>query len=85
MVETIKRKSKAKVLVHSCGCVYPYLEDFVEMGLDALNPIQVSAEDMDPVRLKSKIGNRITLWGFIGIDDLMDHDRTDQRSREEKD
>ena len=72
MVETIKRKSKAKVLLHSCGCVYPYLEDFVEMGLDALNPIQVSAKDMDPVRLKSKIGNRITLWGCIGIDDLVD-------------
>lgn len=71
MVETIKRRSGAKVLLHSCGSVYHYLDDFVEMGLDALNPIQVSARDMDPVRLKSRVGDRITLWGSIGMDELV--------------
>lgn len=71
MVKTLKRKSKAKVLLHSCGCVYPYLEDFVEMGLDALNPIQVSAKDMGPARIKTRIGNQISLWGSIGMDDLV--------------
>ena len=71
MVEMIRRRSKAKVLLHSCGSIYPYLEDFVEMGLDGLNPIQVSAKDMDPVRIKSRIGNQIALWGSIGMDDLV--------------
>lgn len=71
MIDAIKAKSKAKILLHSCGDIYPYLEEFLEMGIDALNPIQVSAKDMDPVKIKSKIGDRVTLWGAIGIDDLV--------------
>jgi len=71
MVESVKAKSKAKILLHSCGCVFPYLEDFLEMGIDALNPIQVSAKDMDPARIKDRIGDRVTLWGAIGINDLV--------------
>jgi uroporphyrinogen decarboxylase len=71
MLESVKAKSKAKILLHSCGCVYPYLEDFLEMGIDALNPIQVSAKDMDPAQIKARIGDRVALWGAIGINDLV--------------
>jgi uroporphyrinogen decarboxylase len=71
MLNSVKARSKAKILFHSCGGVFPYLEDFVEMGIDALNPIQVSAKDMDPKKVKAKIGDRLTLWGTISIDDLI--------------
>lgn len=33
------------------------------MGVDALNPIQVSAKDMDTKKLKEEFGEKITFWG----------------------
>ena len=71
MLDLVKTKSNAKILLHCCGSVYLYLEDFVQMGIDALNPIQVSAKDMDAVRIKEEFGDQLTLWGAVGIDDLI--------------
>jgi len=71
MLDLVKTKSKAKILLHCCGSVYHYLDEFVQMGIDALNPIQVSAKNMDPVTIKAKIGEQLTLWGAVGIDDLI--------------
>ena len=33
------------------------------MGIDALNPVQVSAEGMDPATLKREFGREIAFWG----------------------
>lgn len=59
----IKKHSNAYLLLHSCGSVYEFIPDFIEMGVDALNPIQVSAKDMDTHRLKREFGKDITFWG----------------------
>ncbi len=48
---------------HSCGAVKPLIETFIEAGFDILNPVQCSAEGMDPKLLKEKYGSRITFWG----------------------
>jgi uroporphyrinogen decarboxylase len=48
---------------HSCGNVRPILPDFIEIGVDILNPVHVGATDMDPVSLKSDFGSEITFWG----------------------
>jgi uroporphyrinogen decarboxylase len=45
--------------------VYAYIPDFIEMGIDALNPVQVTAKHMAPERLKSEFGDRIAFWGGI--------------------
>jgi uroporphyrinogen decarboxylase len=45
--------------------VYRYIEDFIDMGIDALNPIQVTARNMEPERLKREFGGRIAFWGGI--------------------
>lgn len=52
-----------KILLHSCGSIEPFLEDLIEAGLDAVNPVQISAMRMDLQALKSRYGGRITLWG----------------------
>jgi uroporphyrinogen decarboxylase len=52
-----------KVLLHSCGSVYQFIPDFIEAGVDALNPIQASARDMDPAVLKREFGEDLVLWG----------------------
>ncbi|HDS08084.1 MAG TPA: methyltransferase [Bacteroides sp.] len=52
-----------KIMLHSCGAIEPFLEDLIEAGLDAVNPVQTSARGMDLPSLKSKYGGRITFWG----------------------
>lgn len=65
IVECIREHTKAKILYHTCGSVYRYIEDFIDIGIDALNPIQVAARNMEPVRLKQEFGGRIAFWGGI--------------------
>jgi hypothetical protein len=56
-----------KILKHCCGSVTPLIPAFIEAGFDALNPVQVSATDMDPGKLKREYGRDITFWGG-GVD-----------------
>lgn len=56
-----------KTFYHSCGSIPNLLDDFVEMGVDILNPVQCSANGMDPVFLKEKYGDKLVFWGG-GID-----------------
>lgn len=61
----LKAKAKVPLLFHSCGSVYPLMEDLIEIGVDCLNPVQVSAKDMDTKRLKREFGERMGFWGAI--------------------
>lgn len=65
MMDALKSRSNAKVHYHSCGSVYAVIEDLIEIGIDALNPIQVSARNMDAARLKEEFGDRVAFWGAI--------------------
>lgn len=57
--------SPAKLLFHTCGSVSTIIEDLIEIGVDILNPVQITAANMDPVELKRKYGERITFWGAM--------------------
>lgn len=59
----IKDKSKAYLFLHCCGSIKKLIPDFIELGVDILNPVQVSAADMDTKELKQKFGHQITFWG----------------------
>ena len=60
----IKGKSGGKpLLLHSCGSIYELIPDIIEMGIDAINPVQVSAAHMDTARLKREYGKYLTFWG----------------------
>jgi len=63
LYQYIKSKTRAKLLLHSCGSVYKLIPDFIDIGVDALNPIQVSARDMDTRKLKKEFGDKIAFWG----------------------
>ncbi len=66
MFAAIRENTKAKIYLHSCGNVYHIIEDFIEMGVDLLNPIQVSAGEMgDTARLKREFGSRLAFCGAI--------------------
>lgn len=62
-----KRRTGCKVLLHSCGAIRPLINDFIEIGVDAINPVQLSAAGMDSAGLKKDFGKGITFWGG-GID-----------------
>lgn len=55
--------SPAKVLFHSCGSVASIIEDLIDIGVDVLNPVQVTAAGMNPVELKEKYRGRMAFWG----------------------
>ena len=63
LVSFIKSKTKAKVYMHSCGSVNWVIRDFIDCGIDILNPVQVSAKDMDSDILKKEFGSEIVFWG----------------------
>jgi uroporphyrinogen decarboxylase len=67
VIDAIKPRTKARIWYHTCGDCSQYIPDLIEMGVDILNPVQISAPGMDPARLKRQFGKNITFWGG-GID-----------------
>jgi uroporphyrinogen decarboxylase len=63
MWQFIKARSGLPVFLHCCGGIYPLIPDLIEAGVDILNPVQISAAGMDPVRLKAEFGRDLVFWG----------------------
>jgi uroporphyrinogen decarboxylase len=57
----------AKVFLHTCGAVRELIPDLIEIGVDILNPVQVSAVGMDSAELKRDFGRDMVFWGG-GVD-----------------
>jgi uroporphyrinogen decarboxylase len=58
-----RSRCQAFLLLHTDGAVAPFIPDFIDMGIDALNPVQVSAAGMDTAQLKREFGQDIAFWG----------------------
>ena len=67
LVQYIKSRTTAKIWYHTCGSVIEYIPDLLDNGIDILNPVQITAKDMDPKELKARFGDRLSFWGG-GID-----------------
>jgi uroporphyrinogen decarboxylase len=67
LCDYVKKNSKMKIFLHSCGSIKQYIPDLIEAGFDILNPVQTNCYDMDPLELKREFGKDITFWGG-GID-----------------
>ncbi len=67
LVAYVKKHSTMKTFLHSCGSIHELIPDLIEVGYDVLNPMQTSARDMGPEKLKREFGQDITFWGG-GID-----------------
>ena len=71
-IRFIRERSDAKVFFHTDGDVFPLIDDFVEIGIDILNPIQTSAGKMANLgELKRRYGDRIVFCGGIDTQDLL--------------
>ena len=67
----IRENTAAKLHLHSCGGVREILSDLIDIGVEVLNPVQVSARGMDPETLKHEYGDRLSFWGGIDTHHLM--------------
>jgi uroporphyrinogen decarboxylase len=66
MFDFFRSRTDALRLCHSDGAVYPLIGDWIEIGAQALNPVQVSAAGMgDTAKLKAEFGDRLAFWGAI--------------------
>jgi len=63
----IHKNTSWKIFKHSCGAVEVFMESFIDSGFDIINPVQLSAKNMDPKNLKERYGDRIVFWGG-GVD-----------------
>ncbi|MBL7153142.1 MAG: hypothetical protein ISS79_05460 [Phycisphaerae bacterium] len=55
------------VFFHSDGAICDIIPDFLEIGVDVLNPVQLTAKGMDAAKLKSEFGKDLAFWGG-GVD-----------------
>lgn len=63
LFDKVKSMTRAKIFFHCCGAARPWVPYLIDVGVDILNPVQTSAEGMDPVQLKRDFGSQIVFWG----------------------
>jgi uroporphyrinogen decarboxylase len=63
--QIIKENTGAYLFLHSCGSIYNFIPELIAMGVDIINPVQVTAKDMDTKRLKQEFGKKLSFWGGI--------------------
>lgn len=68
----VQNRTKAKILYHCCGDIYPLIGDLIEIGVDIPNPIQVASGRMgDTARLKREFGNRLAFCGGVDTQSVL--------------
>lgn len=70
LVEQAKRY-ELKVIHHSCGSIHDIIPDLIDMGVDAIHPIQALAAKMEPERLRHDFGDRVSFCGGVDAQHLM--------------
>jgi len=63
LVQHIKSRTNAKIWYHTCGSCAPLIPELLDNGIDIINPVQTSADNMDPAQLKQQFGDDLVFWG----------------------
>ncbi|MEN8116241.1 MAG: uroporphyrinogen decarboxylase family protein [Bacteroidota bacterium] len=71
-----------KLAWHSCGAFTPFIPDFIEVGLDILNPLQPMATGMDPQVLKDEFGKKLLFFGGVCVQDLLPNKSPEEIKKE---
>ena len=64
-------KYGAKAMLHSCGSVYKLIPGLIDLGLDILDTVQVSAADMDIKRLHREFGKDLCFCGSMDVQTVL--------------
>ena len=68
----------ARLVLHSCGAIRSYIPDFIEIGVEVLNPVQPKAAGMDPAGIKRDFGRDLSFIGGFDIQELLPYGTPDQ-------
>ncbi|MCL1894927.1 MAG: uroporphyrinogen decarboxylase [Clostridiales bacterium] len=63
--EFLRNNPDGKIAIHSCGAVFDFIPDFIEMGADILNPVQPNAAGMDTKKIKELFGDKLSFHGAV--------------------
>jgi uroporphyrinogen decarboxylase len=72
------KKYHLKVIHHSCGSIFEIIPDLIDLGADAIHPIQALATNMEPQRLKENYGDQISFCGGVDHQHLLVNGTPDQ-------
>ncbi len=79
----IKSLADVKLMFHTDGAVSPLLDDFLEMNVDILNPVQTSVNGLeDTFALKQAYGDRLSFHGAIDVQQMMPNATPDELKQE---
>ncbi len=84
VIDFIKARTDAHIFIHSCGSIRQFIPDFIENGIDIINPVQVSAADMAPAELKAEFGDRLSFWGGIDTQHILPNGSPEEVAAETK-
>jgi uroporphyrinogen decarboxylase len=76
------KKNGCVTAIHSCGDISLIIRDLIEIGVEAVNPIQVNARHMDPVKLAREFKDDCVFFGGIDENELLLHGEPDAVRRE---
>ena len=77
LIKLLKSKTKAKIIIHSCGSICDFIPDLIDEGYDGINPIQTTAVNMDPVKLKKEFGKDLIFWGAMDTQRILPFGKPD--------
>lgn len=63
LCDFVKSHTSAHTMLHCCGGIYELMPELINAGFEIINPVQISAINMEPARLKNEFGNDVTFWG----------------------
>jgi uroporphyrinogen decarboxylase len=79
----IKSRTKAKVFFHTDGDVFDLMDDFIEIGVDILNPIQTAAGKMaNLAELKQRYGKNLAFCGAVDTQHILPYGTADEVRQE---
>ncbi|MDP6668084.1 MAG: uroporphyrinogen decarboxylase family protein [Dehalococcoidia bacterium] len=83
-LDTIRANTSAHIHFHCCGSINMLLDDLIDIGVDAINPVQVAATGMDSAELESEFGDRVSFWGAIDTQHVLPNGSTEEVRAEVK-
>jgi uroporphyrinogen decarboxylase len=84
IIQTLKSDTGGKSVFHCCGSAYDFIPHLIDIGVDVLNPVQVTAKNMEPDRLKDEFGDRMAFWGGINTQETLPYGSVDAVRAETK-
>ena len=81
-MDFIRARTDAKVIFHICGAAREFIPDLIDVGVDAINPVQTSAAGMDAEALKRDFGHDIAFWGAVDTQHVLPFGSPDDVQRE---